>query len=143
MTKAMPDKFDDQKSATGNTAGDDCLDQAIIGRLSANRPALLKRLIEVYLNHSPNMIAELQSAVDANDAAKLKLAAHSLKSSSANVGAARLSSLALEIERLAIANEVAKAAALVRSVHQRFSSVASALRDVADKCGNGKVAAPA
>ena len=54
-----------------------------------------------FLHNSPNQLAEIEKAVVAGDLASLVLPAHSLKSSSANVGAMTLSEAARELEMLA------------------------------------------
>ncbi len=61
-------------------------------------PALLRRIIEIYFRNAPDLIGAMQAAVAAGDMAALGRAAHSLKSSSLNVGAARLGRLCREIE---------------------------------------------
>ncbi len=55
-------------------------------------------LLLTFLQNSPNQLAEIEKAVVAGDLASLVLPAHSLKSSSANVGAMTLSELARELE---------------------------------------------
>ena len=58
----------------------------------------LVELIDVYLEDTPNRVAQLRAAVSAGDTATLIREAHTLKSSSANVGALRLSALAKQME---------------------------------------------
>lgn len=62
----------------------------------------------------------MHAAVAVGDADALKLAAHTLKSSSANVGAQVLSARCREIERLARAANVAAAADLVAGTDAEF-----------------------
>lgn len=62
----------------------------------------------------------MHAAVAVGDADALKLAAHTLTSSSANVGARVLSAPCREIERLARAADVAAAADLVTGTDAEF-----------------------
>ena len=55
-------------------------------------------LVEAYLGDAPQLIAVMQAAGVGNDAAALVRPAHTLKSSSATVGALRLAALARQLE---------------------------------------------
>lgn len=58
----------------------------------------LVELIEVFLEEAPLQLAELRRAAAGKDAGAVGRQAHSLKSSSANLGAATLSAAAQKIE---------------------------------------------
>ena len=58
----------------------------------------VRELIETYLAETPTQLEAMTSAVEADDAAALVRPAHTLKSSSATVGASRLSFVARELE---------------------------------------------
>ena len=55
-------------------------------------------LIDVYLQDTPNRLAQMREAFNGSDTETLIREAHTLKSSSANVGAMGLSALAQEME---------------------------------------------
>ncbi|MGE3773959.1 MAG: response regulator, partial [Gammaproteobacteria bacterium] len=80
------------------------LDQSAIARICAlqrdGSPPVLQRVIGIYLDAAPKLIAEVRSAVEKRDAVRLQRAAHSLKSSSANLGAQTLSELCKELENM-------------------------------------------
>jgi signal transduction histidine kinase/DNA-binding response OmpR family regulator/HPt (histidine-containing phosphotransfer) domain-containing protein len=59
---------------------------------------LLAELIELYLIHSPAMLAEIDSAVAAKDGEKITRAAHTLKGMLKNMCAERCADAALELE---------------------------------------------
>jgi len=63
-----------------------------------DKPNLLNKLINIYLNDSLRLLRELRQAVTLGDANSVRHAAHSFKSSSANVGAVRLVSLCKKLE---------------------------------------------
>ena len=58
----------------------------------------VRELIETYLADTPAQLEAMTAAVEVDDAAALVRPAHTLKSSSATVGASRLSSVARELE---------------------------------------------
>ncbi len=59
---------------------------------------LMRQIVDVFLQSSDQMVSQLQQAVAAGDAEALRQSAHSLKSSSANVGAQTLSELFRSLE---------------------------------------------
>src|SRR2546423_5316049 len=69
------------------------LDQAVLSELketTGDDPAFVRDLIETYLADVPVQLEGIEAAVAANDAEALIRPAHTLKSSSATVGAMRL-----------------------------------------------------
>jgi CheY-like chemotaxis protein len=81
------------------------LDRQVLDQLSKlltnGKPELLARTINLYLTESPKLIQKLKHATDTGDAPEIARCAHSLKSSSANVGATVLSRYCGDIETLA------------------------------------------
>ncbi|RQR62792.1 sensor histidine kinase [Burkholderia sp. Bp9126] len=92
------------------------------------RPDVLTRIIDQFDLDAPRLIAGMHAAVAAGDADALKLASHTLKSSSANVGAHVLSARCREIEQLARAADVAAAAGLVAGADADFARAQAVLR---------------
>jgi HPt (histidine-containing phosphotransfer) domain-containing protein len=66
--------------------------------LGENAAELLAVLIHNYLEDAPKLLAQIQAAVQQQDAAILRYAAHTLKSSSATLGAMTLAQLCQELE---------------------------------------------
>jgi HPt (histidine-containing phosphotransfer) domain-containing protein len=60
--------------------------------------AFVRELVETFLTDAPAQFEAMTAAVEADDATALVRPAHTLKSSSATVGAMRLSSIARELE---------------------------------------------
>lgn len=87
------------------------------------------RLIDVFLEDTPRLLATLENAVDGPDYAALREAAHSLKSSSANLGAMSLSAAARRIEAGARERELARPAVAVALVTNEFARVRRVLRE--------------
>jgi two-component system, sensor histidine kinase len=65
------------------------------------RPALLGSLIDLFLEHSRPLLDTIESAVQGREPAGLAEALHTLKSSSANLGGARLTELLRQCEAIA------------------------------------------
>ena len=66
----------------------------------------VKELIDAYLDDSPSLINEMKTALQGNDAATFRRAAHTLKSSSASMGAMALSEISSELEMIGKAEEL-------------------------------------
>lgn len=108
------------------------IDMAVIDGLrelgGEDDPGLLTELIEMYLADAPVRIREVQSALATGDIPTLERAAHTLKSSSANLGARTLSSISKEIEELARKKQTSGIAPLVAASVQALGEVETALR---------------
>jgi HPt (histidine-containing phosphotransfer) domain-containing protein len=61
---------------------------------------LLREIVELFLEESPRLIADVQAAVTAADATALRRAAHTLKGAAANFGAAAVVAAAFELETM-------------------------------------------
>ena len=109
------------------------LDRQVLGQLGALRangkPDLLARTIHLYLVESPKLMQKLKQAAAASDAPEIVRSAHSLKSSSANVGATALSRYCGDIEasaRRADTEEARRIFARLETEHGRVQSALSA-----------------
>jgi HPt (histidine-containing phosphotransfer) domain-containing protein len=77
------------------------VDERILAELMATTGddiGFVRELVETYLADTPAQVDAISAAVEADDAAGLVRPAHTLKSSSATVGAMRLSSVARDLE---------------------------------------------
>jgi two-component system sensor histidine kinase/response regulator len=77
------------------------VDERVLDELMASTGddiAFVRELVETYLADTPTQLDAMTAAVDADDADALVRPAHTLKSSSATVGAMRLSAVARELE---------------------------------------------
>ncbi len=73
--------------------------QAIDGLRELSPDAdFLRELIEIYLQDTPQRIAELQDALNKKDIPVFTRAAHTIKGSSSNFGATKLTKLAHQLE---------------------------------------------
>ena len=87
----------------------DVLDSAILKNILSlqknGAQNILKKLVGLYLESAPKLISELQVGIYQHNPAAVKNAAHTLKSSSANLGARKLSALCKEVEASAVGGE--------------------------------------
>ncbi|MEJ0008306.1 MAG: response regulator [Steroidobacteraceae bacterium] len=90
-------------------------------------PDLLKRVVDLYITHSRTLIDSLCEAIKGNDAAGVLQAAHSLKSSSANVGAKGLADLCGALEASAKAGKLTSGRAMLDSLMEEHKRVLHAL----------------
>ena len=107
----------------------DALDAALIADLRKRRPQLLERLLAAYLTHSPQAVGQLLDAATNRRVEALSLAAHSLKSSSANVGAKRVAEVARRIEASADAKTLDDIDMLTAELSTEFGHAQSAMAD--------------
>jgi CheY-like chemotaxis protein len=108
------------------------LDEKIVRGYKDKRPQLWARLISTYLTHAPKTMADIVAARDLAQVAALRMATHSLKSSSANVGALRLAEIAREIEALATTETIDDAIRTVDALITEYAAVEMALRQEHD-----------
>lgn len=84
-------------------------------------------MIQNYLSRSPQLLHALHEAVARNDASTLQKVAHSLKSSSATLGAATLAALCQDLETTARKPSLEKAATVLSAATAEYEAVREAL----------------
>jgi signal transduction histidine kinase/DNA-binding response OmpR family regulator/HPt (histidine-containing phosphotransfer) domain-containing protein len=90
-------------------------------------PDILNEIIGLYLESAPELIQSLQTAVAGNDAESMRSAAHTLKSSSVNVGALILGDLCRELEEMGRAGTLDNAIGKLSLLCEEYLRVESAL----------------
>lgn len=81
--------------------------------------SVVVRIIDAYLSSSPPLVDELNRALDGGDEQTAQRSAHTLKSSSAVLGAAKLAAICNQIETLAREDNLAE----VRQLMSRFNAL--------------------
>jgi signal transduction histidine kinase/DNA-binding response OmpR family regulator len=116
---------------------DPVLDRGVLEQIRAlqqpGAPSILAQVIGVYLEDSPAMIEGLKQALKTGDIATLTETAHSLKSSSANLGASRLSALCKELELSGKAGATEDLTGLVARIDAEFETARSSLQTEAEQ----------
>ena len=95
--------------------------------------ALVQRVIEAYVDDTPQQLRTLRDAIDAMDAGDVRRIAHSLKSASANVGADALAALCKAMEHLGRADTTEGADAILLDMEQEFRAVCHSLNALLEK----------
>lgn len=109
---------------------DTAIDRATFENLKATAGAdFVHELVDTFLTEAPAMLEDLRSALAANDAARFKRAAHSLKSNSNTFGASKLAAMAknLELGGLASAREAGEP---LDALAREYARVAQALKEL-------------
>ncbi len=88
----------------------------------------LAKVICLYLENSPGLLSTLQQGVKTGEAEKIRQSAHSLKSSSANLGAVRLAEVCRQMEHCGRNGKVEKAAELLSGLEMEYGQACAALR---------------
>ena len=97
-------------------------------------PGVVRKTVAFYLDDAPPLMTTIRAAAERADAVALRRAAHSLKSSSANLGAMRLSRLCRELESIGASGSVDdKAPALVADAGSEFERVRAQLQLAVEK----------
>lgn len=106
--------------------------------------ALAKQMIDVYLAHAPQRVEAIVRGGEVGDVRALRRGAHSLKSTSANVGATAVQRLAAELELLAAAAEDGESAGNASSqqltsgaaeVERAFAAARAELQRIREELG--------
>jgi len=110
---------------------DAALDRQALGQIRAMQrpgaPDLLGKIIGLYLESAPGLLRKIRDAVAGEDGDALRQAAHSLKSSSANLGAKRLAAICKELEQRGRERQLADAPGLLEELDACFVRVQEAL----------------
>lgn len=113
------------------------IDPQAIENLRALNPGdndeFLREIAGIFLEDTPQRIAELDSALATGDASKFTRAAHSIKGSSSNLGASTLRAAAEKLEHHARTHGLSDVAALVADVKTQFGRADAELQKLIAK----------
>lgn len=97
------------------------------GDVNSPQLAATVELVDLYLSDAPMQIERMTAALTGGDRDKLRLAAHTLKGSSTNLGARQLAALCLEVENQARNPDHPLDSILLKPVTAEFERVKTAL----------------
>lgn len=107
------------------------IDLAVVESLKAldddDGSCLFFELIDLFVEDAAAQIQSMQAALDSGDVKTLESAAHTLKSSCANIGARRMSLICFELEKLGRAGTLEGAEPLVASTGAAYTQVREVL----------------
>jgi CheY-like chemotaxis protein len=116
-------------AAPAASPGGDVLDWTTARASVQGDEALLAEIISIFLEESPAMLDAVRSALDAGDAARLRISAHTLKGAVVHFGAAAAVSAAAKVESAARDQDLATAAADCRSLEIELERLNPQLAD--------------
>lgn len=91
---------------------------------------VLKKLILIYLKSAPGFLSQIEDAIQTKDNHLLRRAAHTLKSSTANIGAETLADICQKLEDFGDNDQVDEAAKLLTKFQHEFLQVTIALEKI-------------
>ena len=101
--------------------------------LRQKKPDLWNRLVDIFLTETPHSLNTLQNAIIDGDFTKARMAAHTIKSSSANMGALKLADLSNQAETAAETADAENTSVLFQEMLDEYEVVSAALRDKVPK----------
>jgi HPt (histidine-containing phosphotransfer) domain-containing protein len=90
-------------------------------------------VIAAYVDDTPQHLRTLRQAIVVSDPGNLRKVAHSLKSSSANVGAEALAQMCKEMEHLGRTDTTEGASGILTDMEQEFQAVRHSLSAILEK----------
>jgi PAS domain S-box-containing protein len=111
-------------TAPGETAA---VDREVLARLQAELgggdPAIVVELIDLFLHDTSSLLADMRQALSDDDPCAVRRAAHTLKASSASLGAAPLAARCHELELLAQSERLMNGDALLEGIEVTYEQV--------------------
>jgi signal transduction histidine kinase/DNA-binding response OmpR family regulator/HPt (histidine-containing phosphotransfer) domain-containing protein len=101
-------------------------------------PPILQKVISLYFQSSGELLEKLRQGLEQGDADTTRRAAHTLKSSSANLGARQLASLSQELEEAGRTNSLERTGALLDRIETEYRRVAAVLQGELEGAANGQ-----
>ncbi len=95
-------------------------------------------ILKVFKRTSPKLLEQLESGRRSGNANQFRVAAHSLISSCANIGAVKLSALARELEDAIIGGKTAETDRLYAAVHEELEMIITGVDAYAGNPENGR-----
>ena len=102
-------------------------DEAVFVSHVDGDPKLLRDLVDMFLEESPQLVSKIRGALDRKDAKAVQKGAHSLRGSTSNLGAQMASGAALKIENLARAGELLQAGSVLQELERHLKGLRPAL----------------
>lgn len=99
---------------------------AFLERLGGDE-ALMGDLLEIFLDDTPHQISALYEAVENNRAEDIRLQAHTIKGSAANIGAPALKEAALNMENSGRDGDTSNAVSLFLAVKKEYARLEAVL----------------
>ena len=118
-----------RRAAQMDDAATAVIDEQALANIRAIAPGgmLLQKVLRAYLDSAPRLVEDFAANLSSGETRKLHLAVHTLKSSSANVGAMKLSALCKEMEANVRSGELESISSKAGLLKQEHEAVMRAL----------------
>ncbi|MEO1521797.1 MAG: response regulator, partial [Cyanobacteria bacterium J06633_2] len=101
--------------------------QSTIDAMGMDPRECLSTLLDIFLDEANTLVETMRSAISEHDGSKLNFAAHTLKSSSASLGAIALSEQCQRLEKMGLDGDLAQAERIMSDVQALYEKVEPAL----------------
>ncbi|WP_159441291.1 hybrid sensor histidine kinase/response regulator [Desulfopila aestuarii] len=119
------------EAKTNKRERESAIDVSVLAGLNAleipGEPSVKDQVVRAYLNNGESTVAKLKGFVETGRMNDLRIAAHTMKSSSANVGALRLSKMCAELESIAAVGIIENIDDLIEAIHNEYLQVEDSL----------------
>lgn len=107
------------------------IDFKIIAELAeVTGPEFAHELVNTFLDEAPAILTDLKAAASDDEPDKFRRAAHSLKSNAETFGAAKLATLARDLELAGLKDDQAANNAQIAALEAEFDRAATALKEI-------------
>jgi CheY-like chemotaxis protein/HPt (histidine-containing phosphotransfer) domain-containing protein len=129
-SRPLPPRASPRADAGPPFTPDEVLDRSVLHQLAEDLGGVdaLKDAVRIFLSATPGLLATLRDAAARGDAAAIQRAAHTLKASSAMLGAAGLSARCQQLERSARTSSLHDAASQAAAIEAIYTALESTLR---------------
>jgi signal transduction histidine kinase/CheY-like chemotaxis protein/HPt (histidine-containing phosphotransfer) domain-containing protein len=117
--------------------GQEAIDENIIAELIDVMGEDFSMVLDAYLSDTPDLLQAMEAAAAAHDAEAMVNPSHSLKSTSANFGAMKLSRMAEKLELRARSGDITGAPRLVERAHAEYEVVKEVLHHIRREANAG------
>ena len=138
LSNAMPENMEDNAIAKANSLMHDypefidlpTLDISLFQDLreTIDDDLVFSDLVTIYLSSAENLIDEIQAAFTNQDANKFAIAAHSLKLTSASIGATRLSQISKYLEKVGKTGEITGSTDILNLLNNEYTEIIKAIQ---------------
>jgi HPt (histidine-containing phosphotransfer) domain-containing protein len=104
-------------------------------QLAEGDASVLMEIIFDSLQYTPQLMDNLTQAVEQEDAKKIKLSAHSLKSSSAQIGALIMADFCHHLEMKSADGDISEAKQYLQQIYQEYDNVQKELNEWKNQLG--------
>ncbi len=111
----------------------DIINSEWLESMASTKRDFLKRLFEVFIRDEPARVLKIREAFEANQFDELKYLAHSLKGAAATMGADRVRSACLKLEKSALEGEIAIIEADLNTLDHEMKEVYDFMTDFLNK----------